>query len=245
MFASRMPRLSRVGLVILGISSAAEAQACYCPDGSASGYKPCSNAGGACCYRFTEAYRDICYSNGLCQSLYFGRMYQGTCTNKNWRRSCPNVCTGGIQRLLLRSTRLEGRVLRLRLSRCIPVVASTWGSNTAHPMISGNTPTGSATSMPMPAGTNSGDATLPTDACPSTPSIALGAGLAAGLGVPLLMLFAVLLWMLAKQRYNRPDATNMPGKGIGLAKLKEVQARTQSDVLQYGYVGGQHKWEQP
>ncbi|KAK8071358.1 hypothetical protein PG997_011561 [Apiospora hydei] len=103
------------------------------------------------------------------------------------------------------------------------VVANTWGSNTAR--------------------TNSADAKLPTDACPSTLSIALEAGLAAGLGVPLLILLAVLLWMLAKQKYNRPDTTNMSGKGIGLAKLKDVRARTQPDVLQYEYVGGQHKWE--
>ncbi|KAK8024533.1 hypothetical protein PG993_012599 [Apiospora rasikravindrae] len=122
------------------------------------------------------------------------------------------------------------------------VVASTWGANTPRTTISGSTPTGPATSMPMPTGNSSAVATPPTDACSSTPSVALEAGLAVGLGVPLLVLLAVLLWMLAKQKYNRHDSTNMSGKSID-SKLEEVQARPHSDVLQHEYVGGQHKWE--
>lgn len=78
------------------IMSKAEEPACYYPDGTlAWEYKACSKAGGACCYSLDQAHRDACYSNGLCQSLWFGRIYRGACTDKGWGGSCPNICPEG------------------------------------------------------------------------------------------------------------------------------------------------------
>lgn len=72
------------------------AQTCYWPDGTVSGYKPCSSKGGACCYNLDVEHRDACYSNGMCGSLYFGYYYRGACTDRNWGASCPNVCKSGM-----------------------------------------------------------------------------------------------------------------------------------------------------
>lgn len=68
---------------------------CYWPNGQPSGYRPCSKDGGACCYNLDADHRDACYSNGMCQSGYFGNFYRGACTDRNWGGSCPNICKQG------------------------------------------------------------------------------------------------------------------------------------------------------
>ncbi|KAK8029306.1 hypothetical protein PG991_006362 [Apiospora marii] len=90
----RSRRLFTVGVLLrLCILSIAEGQVCYLPDGTvAQNHMPCSKAGGACCYSADDAHRDACYSNGLCQSLWFGHIYRGACTDQAWGNSCPNVC---------------------------------------------------------------------------------------------------------------------------------------------------------
>jgi hypothetical protein len=82
-------------LIFLSVCQFANSQACYFPNGVNSGYKQCSSNGGACCYYFDDAHHDPCFSNGLCQSIFFGYIYRGACTDSKWGPSCPNVCTNG------------------------------------------------------------------------------------------------------------------------------------------------------
>jgi hypothetical protein len=82
-------------LILLSVSQFANCQTCYWPNGENSGYQQCSSNGGACCYYTDDAHHDPCFSNGLCQSMFFGYIYRGACTDSNWGSSCPNVCTNG------------------------------------------------------------------------------------------------------------------------------------------------------
>lgn len=82
-------------LILLSVSQFANCQTCYWPNGENSGYTQCSSNGRACCYNTDDAHHDPCFSNGLCQSMYFGYIYRGACTDPNWGSSCPNVCTNG------------------------------------------------------------------------------------------------------------------------------------------------------
>ncbi|KAK6857403.1 hypothetical protein PG995_007590 [Apiospora arundinis] len=83
------------------------------------------------------------------------------------------------------------------------------------------------------------------DTCPSTSNVALGVGLGTGLGVPLLVLSAVLLWMLAKQRYHGQVMTRISAQVGDTGQVEKTTTEHEPDNLQYEYVGGMHKWEKP
>jgi hypothetical protein len=83
-------------LILLSVCQFANCQTCYWPNGMESDFKQCSTTGGACCYNPDDAHHDPCFSNGLCQSIFFGYIYRGACTDSSWGASCPNVCTSGI-----------------------------------------------------------------------------------------------------------------------------------------------------
>lgn len=81
------------------------------------------------------------------------------------------------------------------------VVSDTFGpTNAPLPTISSTPQTGSSTPVVTSRGnrsaTSSVNSAFPTDTCPPTPSHAIGAGLPAGLDVPLFRVLAVLLWLL-------------------------------------------------
>jgi hypothetical protein len=82
-------------LILLCVCQFVNCQTCYWPNGMVSDFKQCSTNGGACCYNPDNAHHDPCFSNGLCQSIFFGYIYRGACTDSSWGASCPNVCTSG------------------------------------------------------------------------------------------------------------------------------------------------------
>ncbi|KAK8059180.1 hypothetical protein PG996_009110 [Apiospora saccharicola] len=90
------------------------------------------------------------------------------------------------------------------------------------------------TGAPVPA---------PTYACSSTPGVAVAAGLGVGLGVPLLAVSAVLLWMLAKQRYHRSQSATSTHQEAQRKTI--VSTQQEPEAVKYEIAEGQRTWNKP
>ncbi|KAK8127274.1 hypothetical protein PG984_008382 [Apiospora sp. TS-2023a] len=289
---TKSKRLLMVGVLLrLCMLSLVKGQVCYFPDGTvAADHKPCSQAGGACCYSANDAHRDACYSNGLCQSLWFGRIYRGACTDKAWGSSCPSVCTDGTLAnggVALRSCLTpafwccdlgdmkhdccaEGKgivwnnatlvnyalaprqtdyTFELTAGGYTSILAATAAASSIGARIASSSSSSSvATTNPSTATTSPSTATsdpssTPTYTCPSTPGVAVAAGLGAGLGVPLIAVSAALLWMLAKQRYYRSQSTVSTHQETQRKTI--VPTRHEPDDVKYEIADGQRTWNKP
>lgn len=224
-------------LIFLSVSQFANSQACYFPNGVNSGYKQCSSNGGACCYYFDDAHHDPCFSNGLCQSIFFGYIYRGACTDSKWGPSCPNVCTNvnDDQEILRFCSPLNAYCCQNSSSTadcCAAGVGFEWNNatwinyqfapqqdqfsfnlanayTTISTSISASTAGTSATAASVSGTASAVSSVKPTNAamCSNSSTTAIGAGLGVGLGVPLLVALAGLLWLMARRRYEKPQTT--------------------------------------
>ena len=69
------------------------AQTCYQADGTVhKSDKPCKNNPNACCSSAGAA-DDLCYDNGFCFSVYYGKIYRGSCTDSSFGAAgCATKC---------------------------------------------------------------------------------------------------------------------------------------------------------
>jgi hypothetical protein len=85
-------------LLCLIRSAAAQAQACYLPNGNVSNDdSPCDTSGGdsLCCPGISsDLGASICLKNKLCFVPSQNALARGSCTDKTWKSDkCSNVCT--------------------------------------------------------------------------------------------------------------------------------------------------------
>ncbi|KAI1338893.1 hypothetical protein F5Y15DRAFT_416655 [Xylariaceae sp. FL0016] len=216
-------------------------QTCYLPDGTEkSDHQPCSEYGGACCYWIDDGHHDLCYSNGLCQSQFFGYIYRGACTDQGWGSSCSNICRGGGDddpAILRFCSEYNGWCCQYKEATsdcCATGSGFAWDnatlvnyniapedqvlyefdlSNANQPISATSTSTSTSTASDPPSTTSTDIATpSPTmyENCSPSSTIALGIGLGIGLGVPLAICVAVLIWLVAKRRYEQRRPDQRP-----------------------------------
>ncbi|MCJ1313122.1 hypothetical protein MMC25_006799 [Agyrium rufum] len=94
--------MSCLFLVVGGIfplARLAQAAQCFYPDGTAAdNHTPCTGGEhSACCYKIDDSHHDLCWSNGICMSQFFGYVYRGSCTDSAFKDpACSNRCLNGI-----------------------------------------------------------------------------------------------------------------------------------------------------
>lgn len=211
-------------VVVVLLFAKALCQQCWYPDGmTQSQDKPCnaSAAASSCCNE-----DDMCLDNGLC--LHFGIISRGSCTDKTWTSdSCPRYCTdqpsGGVT---LMPCNAWGRVFSCTWGNCSKEDLFSVNGGSAimlrdHQVASLGLPAaitvGATDVLRSVASTNSaGCASNGNSTTNTTEASSIGdstsaqytagdmAAMGAGIGIPLALALAGIIFLLARQR-RRPD----------------------------------------